>query len=246
MAEGRIIKKKISESERVNSLPGDGALFFSWMILHLDRDGRIKADPTYLKRTVMPLRDCTTKHIEKWLEQMESLKDEISGEPLIERYAINNKPYLWMPGFKGEQGQARFDDKEPAWYGREGASELPAPPEKQHVKVPGIAGPRFTPDVEIPDPVLLQMKKYYEENIGLATPIIMEAIIKIRNDYEDGWFEDAVKDAVNYGKKNMKYIQKVLENRKTGKVPAPGRQNNSGASGSAGEYEIVSRQTAAK
>ncbi|MDD5288040.1 MAG: DnaD domain protein [Dehalococcoidales bacterium] len=51
----------------------------------------------------------------------------------------------------------------------------------------------------------------YEENIGLLTPMIAEQLKVAENDYPEQWIKDAIKEAVNAGKRNWRYISAILE-----------------------------------
>lgn len=102
MARGRIVNKKITVDERVNNLPGDGPLFFTWLITHLDRNGRYSANTSVLKGNIFPLRRASEKQINQWLSLMESSKNG-DNKPLIFRYEVAGKRVLEMPGFNGEQ-----------------------------------------------------------------------------------------------------------------------------------------------
>lgn len=51
----------------------------------------------------------------------------------------------------------------------------------------------------------------YEENIGLLTPMIAEQLKDAEKLYPESWIKDAVKEAVNAGKRNWRYISAILE-----------------------------------
>ncbi|MBN1643438.1 MAG: DnaD domain protein [Dehalococcoidales bacterium] len=51
----------------------------------------------------------------------------------------------------------------------------------------------------------------YEENIGLLTPMIAEELRDAERTYPETWIKDAVKEAVNAGKRNWRYISAILE-----------------------------------
>ncbi len=51
----------------------------------------------------------------------------------------------------------------------------------------------------------------YEENIGLLTPMIAEELRDAEKNYPESWIKDAVKEAVNAGKRNWRYISAILE-----------------------------------
>jgi len=55
-----------------------------------------------------------------------------------------------------------------------------------------------------------ELVSIYESNIGIATPMVLDEIIFIADTYPDGWFGEAVKESVNYNKRNIAYIKKIL------------------------------------
>ena len=52
----------------------------------------------------------------------------------------------------------------------------------------------------------------YEQNIGMLTPMIGERLKEIASDVPEGWFAMAVQEAVDYNKRNLRYIERILEN----------------------------------
>jgi DnaD/phage-associated family protein len=58
--------------------------------------------------------------------------------------------------------------------------------------------------------------KIYEQNIGALSPLLSDELKEIEKDYpEDGWFEDAVKEALKMNVRNLKYIKSILQRWKT-------------------------------
>ncbi len=51
----------------------------------------------------------------------------------------------------------------------------------------------------------------YEENIGVLTPMIVDAIREAESEFPSDWIEDAMKYAVERNARNWKYIRKVLD-----------------------------------
>ncbi|MBI4188345.1 MAG: DnaD domain protein [Chloroflexi bacterium] len=71
------------------------------------------------------------------------------------------------------------------------------------------AGGQAYPEVDtepLPDIFTL-----YEENIGMLTPMIAEELREAEKVYPEGWIGDAIKEAVNQGKRKWSYISAVLE-----------------------------------
>lgn len=65
-----IIDSKISISEKVNELPIEAQLLYTWMIPHVDDVGLIQASPKTIKAKVVPMHDFSTQNVEKWIDQM--------------------------------------------------------------------------------------------------------------------------------------------------------------------------------
>ncbi|MCL4458312.1 MAG: DnaD domain protein [Chloroflexi bacterium] len=51
----------------------------------------------------------------------------------------------------------------------------------------------------------------YEQNIGLLTPLIAEELMEAEKQYAQSWIEDAFKQAVEYNKRNWRYVRRILE-----------------------------------
>jgi DNA replication protein len=54
--------------------------------------------------------------------------------------------------------------------------------------------------------------KLYEDNIGMLTPMIADELSEAEKLYPQDWIRDAIKEAVLYNKRNIKYIVRILEN----------------------------------
>lgn len=117
MASGRMLKKKISKSRKLPELPSDSErLFYTWLIPHLDVEGRASADPDVLKGEVVPrLKNWTAEKVKKTLEIL-------SLNKLINLYSMDGDQFLELIRFKDEQ---RLDSK------REAKSQYPEPPSKR-------------------------------------------------------------------------------------------------------------------
>ncbi len=51
----------------------------------------------------------------------------------------------------------------------------------------------------------------YEQNIGLLTPMLAEELAEAERTYPARWLEDAFRVAVEYNKRNWRYIKRILE-----------------------------------
>ena len=114
MARGRMINKAISLDEKVNNLSDDTArLLFTWLIPHLDCEGRLHGDAVTIKSIVFPRRNISPKRIEKYLNEFEK-------NGLIIRFAVNGNTYLFAPQFNKHQVGLQKS--------REAQSQIPPPP----------------------------------------------------------------------------------------------------------------------
>ena len=87
MARGRMISKAISLDEKVNALSDDTArLLFTWLIPHLDCEGRQHGDAQTIKSIVFPRRSISTRKVEKYLK-------EIEKQELVLQYSVNGNTY---------------------------------------------------------------------------------------------------------------------------------------------------------
>ena len=122
-ADGRMLKKKISKSRKLAALPSDSdRLFYTWLIPHLDIEGRILADADTLKGDIVPrLKDWSADKVEQTLQTL------AKGE-LIILYNANGDRYLEL---------LRFADEQSLRKDREKASEIPGPDEGEIVATPG-------------------------------------------------------------------------------------------------------------
>jgi len=95
MARGRFIEKKICIDKTVNELSCfESMLGFTWLITHLDCDGRTYGDPAVVRSFVFPRRNDIT------IEQMTSFIQEWHDAGLIIWYEVNGDKYIYFPKFK--------------------------------------------------------------------------------------------------------------------------------------------------
>jgi len=98
MAEGRMLKKKISLNEAVADLANDThRLLFTWGIAHLDVEGRITGNLRSFKGLVAPLLDhITPQSVLAFFQDAEHLG-------LIRRYQVDGRWVVQYPAFKKNQ-----------------------------------------------------------------------------------------------------------------------------------------------
>lgn len=113
MAEGRMLKKAISTSRRLADLKTDSArMLYTWIIPHLDVEGRFYADPSMIKGSVVPrVKDFDEVKIQDCLTDMANVG-------LIILYIIDGDLYLQL---------RKFEDHQNIKKEREAPSKIPPP-----------------------------------------------------------------------------------------------------------------------
>ena len=133
MAEGRMLKKRISKSRKLAELKTDSArMLYFFIYPHLDIKGRFSGDSYIIKGHIVPyIKSWTTTKIETCLKDLARVK-------LILLYEVDGETFLEC---------VRFADHQILRPEREAPSEIPDPPEGYETTV---AIPRYGPGVEIP------------------------------------------------------------------------------------------------
>lgn len=115
MARGRFVSKLISLDERVNALSNDTArLLFTWLIPHLDCEGRMYGDAQTVKSIVFPRRWMDVRTLQKYL-------DELVKSGLVQRYVNGGSTFICCPTFAKHQPGLNKS--------REAPSQIPPPPQ---------------------------------------------------------------------------------------------------------------------
>jgi len=108
MAQGRILKKTITTSERINKLSDKFALLYTWLIPFQDDFGLIWYSADKIKWIIVPNRkSLDKKEIEEFLNKIIDLK-------LIQIVKIEKKQWIWFPDFP--QKQTLKKDRTPNTY----------------------------------------------------------------------------------------------------------------------------------
>jgi DNA replication protein len=74
--------------------------------------------------------------------------------------------------------------------------------------VPGH-GPVPLPALRLERPSIYTV---FEQNIGLVTPIVADQLVDALERFPEAWIIEAITEAVNYNRRNWRYIQRILEN----------------------------------
>ncbi len=240
MAKGRMVNKKICTSKRVNDLPVGAALLYTWLISHLDCNGVFYGDAKMVKSLVFPRQVFTEKQVEKWLEMMEQSQN-IDGVPLIYRYYINSERLLWMPGFDGEQVGLRKDKEHPEhklpsdsdekykeyteslrkYYGKKttindgNITEVrPTNRIEGNMNRKEVEGNKENLTENLQQPLnekIGELVTLYENNIGMITPIVVDKIKIVAEEYSYEWIKTAIEKAVTSEKRSWSYVEGVLK-----------------------------------
>jgi len=110
MAEGRMLKKKISLDSRWADLKNDThRLLFTVGIAHLDIDGRISGDPREFKAAVAPMLDHITREV------VATFFQDAERLGLIWCYQVDGRAVIQYPAFKKNQS-LRPDKEAPSQY----------------------------------------------------------------------------------------------------------------------------------
>ena len=114
MPEGRMLKKVVSTSRKLAQLNSNGAcLLYTWLLPHLDIEGRFFGDPEVLKGQIFPrISRITPGVVQEYL-------DDLVKNELIILYSANGDTFLEFTKFKDFQ-ILRPD--------REAPSYIPIPP----------------------------------------------------------------------------------------------------------------------
>lgn len=120
MARGRMLNRSICTDEEIDAiitkLGFRAGLFVTWMIPHLDVEGRMIGNPAAVRAQVAPLR------IEDFpIELVEQIIQEAHDQGILNWYTVNGKRCIYFPAFAANQIGLRKD--------REPASSYPPPPD---------------------------------------------------------------------------------------------------------------------
>ena len=212
MARGRMISKAISLDEKVNALSDDTArLLFTWLITHLDCEGRMHGDAITVKSIVFPRRNISTGKIEKYLKELEKFE-------LITRYFVNGNQYLLMKNFEKHQTGLRKD--------KELQSQIP-PFSTENLRNGDGIGLTQVKDKD-KDKVKEEDKDsslskedvfeiYKKELAGMheeeaISEYMEKEIERAINIFSAIWIVDAIREAVKQNKRTWVYVVGILKN----------------------------------
>lgn len=98
MARGRLIDKSLYTNLELGELEIKARYLYIGMIVHADDEGRMKADPRYLKALIFPFDEATR------VDSVKTLRDQLAARNLITLYAAGEnearKEYLYHPNWE--------------------------------------------------------------------------------------------------------------------------------------------------
>ena len=212
MARGRMISKVISLDEKVNALSNDSVrLLFTWLIPHLDCEGRMYGDPQTVKSIVFPQRSMDVRTMQKYL-------DELVESGLIQRYINGGTTYICFPNFKKHQIGLNKSKELP--------SQIPAPKTENLQNDSGNNPAQVKVEVKVKEEtkeessslskedVIEVYKKeiaglYEEESLSEIIEKDIEATINI---FSAAWVIDAIQEAVSRKNRTWRYVTGILKN----------------------------------
>jgi len=216
MARGRMLSKVISLDEKVNALSDDTArLLFTWLIPHLDCEGRMYGDALTVKSIVFPRRSMPARKIEKYLKELEHYN-------LILRYFVDGNEFLAMQSFEKHQIGLHKS--------RESASQIPPVPQdlirtnsgscpsedkeqvKEEVEEEVEEEGSSCLSNEVNKSTDLDPSEVYRNNIGEPTEAMETEIDLAVKMFSAPWVVDAIKEAVKQDKPSWSYIAGILKN----------------------------------
>ncbi|MBA7617649.1 hypothetical protein ES703_24965 [subsurface metagenome] len=93
---------------------------------------------------------------------------------------------------------------------------------------------------------LAKISSLYEDNIGRLTPTIAERLKDTVGEYEEGWFEEALKEAVSLEHRNLKYISAILERWKVEGFKTPKQKGAKGVKRDYGTHQRGDKESSAE
>jgi len=212
MARGRFISESVAKDARLNSLSVEAQLVYLMTVPHLDRDGLIEGDPDVLWGTVCPKR-------RQFLDRMAEFIQEWAKAELVLMYDSDDGPVLWFKGFAKNQMGMRYD--------REAPSKFPPPPDSatpdQLRTNSGNCRAEVKDQVEVKDegkaeaaaPAAVndraQLWAFWERNMpGTRTPVIVDAVNALLDDYSVAEVEEAITIACKQNKRTLRYVEGIL------------------------------------
>lgn len=226
MARGRFISKAISLDEKIDALSSDTVrLLFTWLITHLDCEGRMYGDAQTVKSIVFPRRSMRVQIIEKYLVELEE-------KGLIMRYSAPSGTYLCMKNFEKHQPGLNKN--------REAQSQIPPPTPELIQSNVGVTPSQVKDKVKdkeevkeesVVDKIINKedVLEVYQKEIGGPSEDMENEVDLACKRFTVPWVVDAIREAVKRKRRDWRYIAGILKNwERFGKdveMPGHGKQD---------------------
>lgn len=188
------------------------AIWFKLLALAGDspEPGRVEVAPG-IPMTDEQIAGVVKAPLDVWLRTKERLQDPDVDKIIINEGIIHIKNW--------DKYQSEFDRAEyMRQYMRDYRKRESKTNNKQLTSKPANSKTRYTEQNRTEDILtttreenLAKISSLYDDNIGRLTPTIAERLKDIVGEYEEGWFEEALKEAVGLEHRNLKYIEAILE-----------------------------------
>jgi hypothetical protein len=185
MPRGRFLNKEICLDKTVNELSSDlSKLAFTWIIPHLDKEGRIYGDPAVVRSMIFPRRTDIT------VDDMQSYIQEWHDAGLIVWYECNDDKYILFPNFDKHQVGLNKD--------READSVIPAPDELMTLS--GSNHEQIPVNIKLSKDNANDKLSELEDNASSPPNFISEFIDAVRVQFTNNDQPQTIKDLVDdYG-----------------------------------------------
>ena len=217
MARSRNIKPGFFNNEYLAELDPLARILFEGLWCIADREGRLEDRPKKIKAAVLPYDDCD---VDLFLDSLMN-----SSEQFIIRYSVGDKKYIQITNFHKHQNPHK----------NEAQSIIPPVPEgfQQQHHTSTVQALEYSntnpadslllnPDSLISDSLIDEedddarargeIYRKFEQEFGRPlTPLESEQIISWYDDHPLEIIAEALKQAVVYGRVNLKYIDSILE-----------------------------------
>lgn len=212
--------EEISEIAEVDPM---AALMWPWLLTYFDDWGRAKASPREIKNSVFQANELITiDHIKKALQ--------LYKDKLIQLYEVGGKWYMAIPQEKWFKFQTHVRQSKR----EKDDSKIPPPPDDNSAQVRedarevaenSVDARIYTPSPS-PSPSLSPSPskdstttdgqtnpfRFYElERFGFLSTTIRDKIEVMIDRFSERWVIEAMKEAVYHDKKNLPYVNQILE-----------------------------------
>jgi len=253
MARIRTIKPSFWTDEKIGSLSYGARLLFigTWNLA--DDEGILVWDARYLKGQLFPY-DNVQQFIKTWMRQLEE-------NGLITSYQTSkNQRLAYVSRFSSHQvishpqssqfelptNSKDFKAKYTRYSSNSTGTLLDHSNQEEGMEGEGKGREGGTPTTTTttttnpPTPLSKNVYDFFEKNFQQLTPFYAETLKDLVKTYTEAWVLDAMRESLNYNKRSLAYVSKILERWNT-----EGRNN--GQDGISGRrYQAGGRRTAAQ